>query len=329
MRSTASAMGPNGRSWLRGCDVDAFTALVARHATVEGRSDALYPGVYFYRATRPARFRKALAFGPTLTLVAQGRKVARFGALQLHYAPCHYLVVTGEVSFDGEILEATPARPYLAVCVELPCDLIAKTLLALADAKVAPGVERAPAFVSPADPAIKDTVTRLLDAIDDPLERQIVTPLVLEELVFRLLRTDAAAVLRSAVARDRDAEHIQQAMRYIRAHATRPLTVEEVARHVAMSPSHFAHRFRAAARTSPMRYLKQIRLQEARALLISDGLRVSEVAARVGYESASHFTRDFKTYFGTAPAEYVRRFRIAGKGQRSAAPGIVDSDRTI
>jgi AraC-like DNA-binding protein len=98
-------------------------------------------------------------------------------------------------------------------------------------------------------------------------------------------------------------------MRYLRDHAARTVSVDEVARHVAMSPSHFAHRFRAVARTSPMRYLKQVRLQNARALLVADGLRVNEAAARVGYESASHFTRDFKSYFGAAPAEYQRRFR--------------------
>jgi len=301
-----------------------FCQLLAERATVEGRNDAVHPGVYFYRVSQPMSFTKTLAFGPTLTIVAQGRKVARFGSLELSYAPCHYLVVTGEATFSGEILEASPARPYLAVCVEIPCDLIARTLLALADARVPPVRSEAPAFVSPVEPVIKDALVRFLVAIDDPLERQILAPLALEEVVFRLLCTDAAAVLRGAVARDHDAESIQQAMRFMREHAARALSVEEVARHVAMSASHFAHRFRAVARTSPMRYLKQIRLQNARTLLVGDGLRVSEAAGRVGYESVSHFTRDFKGYFGASPADYVRRFRerIAGSGAQSAAPGI-------
>jgi len=90
-----------------------------------------------------------------------------------------------------------------------------------------------------------------------------------------------------------------------------PLSVEQVARHVAMSPSHFAHRFRAIARVSPMRYLRELRLHEARALLLGGGLRASQAALRVGYDSASHFTRDFKGSFGLAPTEYVRRVRDA------------------
>jgi AraC-like DNA-binding protein len=307
---------------------DPFHALIAAHARIEGRCDAACPGVHFYRATRPAQFAKAVAFGPTLTVVAQGRKVVRFGNLELAYEPCHYLVVTGEGTFDGEIVEASPDTPYLSVAIELPCDVIARTLLALADANAIPTGPPAPAFVSATDDVIKDTVVRYIRAMDNPLERKVVAPLVLEELVFRLLRTDGAAVLRGAVARDRDADWIQQAMRYMQERAAHPLSVEDVARHVGMSASHFAHRFTALARTSPMRYLKQLRLRNARALLLADGLRVSEVATRVGYESASHFTRDFKSYFGTTPAEYLRRLRNAGSSERNAAPDIVDPAAT-
>jgi AraC-like DNA-binding protein len=315
------------------CEVDSFAGFVAARATVEGRSDSLHPGVYFYRADRPTRFCKARAFGTTLTMVAQGRKEVRFGALELRYEPCHYLVVSSDVSFDGAVLEATPARPYLAVSIEIPGELVAKTLLALTEADSAPAIaaidpiDVAPAFVSPCDVPIKETVVRLLRAVDEPLERRVVAPLVLEELVFRLLRSDAAAVLRRAVARDRDSQSIEQAMRFIREHAARPLSVEEIARHVAMSPSHFAHRFRAVARTSPMRYVKQLRLAAARALIV-DGLRVSEAAVRVGYESASHFTRDFKSYFGASPSDYVRRLRrIAGSGERSAELALAQTRR--
>jgi AraC-like DNA-binding protein len=90
-----------------------------------------------------------------------------------------------------------------------------------------------------------------------------------------------------------------------------------------MSPSHFAHRFRALARVSPMRYLKQVRLTEARALMLAGHAGVAEAAARVGYESASHFARDFKSSFGAPPARYVRALRgpdapassIAGSGK--------------
>jgi len=308
----AEAADPDTEALLPGVTgacAGAFAELVGSRAEVEGVTEARFPGVRFYRVSRPATFRKTLYLGPTLTIVAQGRKVARFGSLELSYDPCRALVVTGEASCEGAIIEASHERPYLAVCLAIPSDLVAKTLLALADANAPAAEETAPAFVSVLDGAIKEGVVRLLHAIDDPIERQIVAPLVLEEIVFRLLRSDAAAVVRRAVGRDRDDESIQEAMRYMRANADGALSVELIARHVAMSPSHFAHRFRAVARVSPMRYLKQIRMHEARALLLAPGLRVGEVVARVGYESASHFARDFKSYFGAPPGEFVRRFR--------------------
>ena len=211
----------------------------------------------------------------------------------------------------------------VSASVEVPCDVIAKTLLVLADADVVTASDHATAFVSRIDPALEDNVLRYLRASGDPIERRVLAPLAMEELVFRLLRTGAAAVLRSVVTRGRDVAPIQQAMLFMRERAMHPLTVDDVARHVGMSASHFAHRFRAVARTSPMRYLKQLRMQDARALLLAGGLRVSEVALRVGYESASHFTRDFKSCFGATPAEYMRRFNAAGSGETIAVPDVV------
>jgi AraC-like DNA-binding protein len=295
-----------------------LTALLsARTAAGDGCHEAPYPGLHYYRVSHPVAFHKTLAFGPTLTVVAQGTKRAELGEQTFDYDPSRYLLITGEVSFAGRVIDASPERPYLAVCLAIPGDAVAKTLLALADegngegngdrAGDADGDQVPPAFVSAVDAQVRDTVVRLVRAVDDPLERRIVAPMIVEELVFRLLRSDAAAAVRSAVPRGPDAASIARAIHFIRANPRRPLSVEEVARHVAMSPSHFAHRFRAVARVSPMRYVKQIRLDEARRLMLAGGLRANEAAAGVGYESASHFARDFKAIFGATPAAYARR----------------------
>ena len=288
-------------------------ALIERGATTEGTHESSFPGLCFHRISRPSHFRKWNAFGPSLTLVAQGQKFSSYRGVKLVYDPSRYLVVTGEAEFEGTVTEASPQRPFLAICYQIPPDVVARTLLSFADVS-APAVaeESVPAYVADLEGPIADCVVRLLRAIDDPLERKIVAPLAVEELVFRLLRSDAAAAVRSAVGHDHDTAKISLAMRFLRKNLASAVSVEDVARHVAMSSSHFAHRFRAVARVSPMRYLKGLRLNHARALMISDGLRVSEAATRSGYESASHFTRDFKAVFGASPAEYVRQFRDVG-----------------
>jgi AraC-like DNA-binding protein len=281
-------------------------------------------GVHFYRISAPVHFRKLPVPGARLIVAAQGRKIAKFSGGELVYDAEHYMVVTGGTSFEGRVVNATEDAPYLALCMPLSPEVVARTLLALADtAPVVPRQAvpppRVPAFVSPLDEQVAGGVVRLLHALEDPVESQILAPLVLDELVFRLLRSDAAAFVRGAV-REGDA-NIQQAMRYMREHATRPLSVEQIARHVGMSASHFAHRFSAVARLSPMRYLKQLRLEAARELMLGQRVRAGDAALQVGYESASHFTRDFKRAFGSAPGEYVRRVLGGSPSEPGATVG--------
>jgi AraC-like DNA-binding protein len=283
--------------------------LVAAGATAEGTTESALPGLRYHRLSTLRVFRKAQYFAPALVIVTQGRKAVQFGDREVSYDPFRYLVITGEGTFDSRVIEATAARPFLSVCLELPSEAITKTMLALADAHAEPTDDGTAAYSAELDPALQEAMVRLLKAVADPLDRKVVAPLVIEELVFRLLRTDAAAVIRRAIGRAHDAGNIEAAMRFIREHSARAISVDEVAKHVAMSPSHFAHRFRAIARVSPMRYLKQHRLLEARTMIVDRGARISEAAEHVGYESQSHFSRDFKSYFGATPAAYARRFR--------------------
>jgi len=133
-----------------------------------------------------------------------------------------------------------------------------------------------PAFTLDCDHNIAEAVERLLRTLTDPLDRKLLAPLILDEILFRLLRTEAAAAVRAGVGPAGDAHRIVEAMRFIRENHADKLSVDELARKVAMSPSHFAHRFSAVARVSPMRYLREVRLDTARSRLVSNGARVSD-----------------------------------------------------
>jgi AraC-like DNA-binding protein len=301
-------------------DLAELRARVAREARSEGRHESALPGVWFHRAERAIAFRRGRAPSLMLGVVVQGRKVARVAERELHYGARSYLIVTGALEFESRVVEASPARPYLSIGVQLPPELVVKTLLSLPE--VAPGGAGDPeeAYVSRLDAALVATLCRLLRTLDDPAEQRVVAPLVLAELVFRLLRSDWAASIRRAAQRDGDQTRIAQAMEFMRGNLGRRLTVATIARQVAMSPSHFAHRFREIARMSPMHYLKHARMLEARLLLLHDGLRPGEAAGRVGYASPAHFHRDFKNSFALPPATYVRSFRgaLAGGSQDPA-----------
>ena len=127
---------------------------------------------------------------------------------------------------------------------------------------------------------------------------------------MRLLRSDAAPAIRDATtATSRLTARIQKSMQFIQAEFRRPLSVDALACQLAMSPSHYAHGFRAVAGVSPKRYVRDLRLNEARVLLSGGALRPSEVAAQVGFDSPEHFTREFKRRFDATPTEYLRRMQ--------------------
>jgi AraC-like DNA-binding protein len=273
----------------------------------EGHTGIENPALCLYRFPRPTEFTKMATFGVTLGVVLQGTKEMRVAGTQLRADPRQLVVITRDAEYTSIAITPPDDRPYLGLSVLFSPEQVAKALVALAEAGAPQSREVTPAFSMPLEPNIVEALERLLRTFDDPLDRTLIAPLVLDEILFRLLRSDAAAAVRAGVGPAQDATRILEAMQFIRANHTRKLSVEHIARKVAMSPSHFAHRFTAVARTSPMRYLREVRLERARALMAEHGARAGEVAGRVGFESAAHFTREFKRRFGRPPSQYAPR----------------------
>jgi AraC-like DNA-binding protein len=310
--------------------LDELRALVLPRAPQCGGNQLGIPGALVYRADAPEVFAKRSASTLSVGVVLQGRKQVRIDGEILDYDEAHCIVLTGELDYEARVLEASAARPYLSLVLAVPPDLVARTLLELAEVEGTPPRSTASAsrsaFLAHVDDEVLAPLVRLVHTLDDAAERRVIAPLALHELVFRLLRSDAALALRHAACRGGDEGRIAEAMAFIRANSRRKLTIEQLAKRAAMSPSHFAHRFRDVARVSPMRYLKHVRLEQARVLLVQHGSRASEVAERIGYGSLTHFTRDFKQQFGLAPGQYARAMTAAsdaaGSGKSSAAVAL-------
>ncbi|CUI09304.1 AraC family transcriptional regulator [Massilia antarctica] len=282
-------------------------AMVAARAVNEGRTDAIWPGLRYYRFSAPIRHDKTQTLAPGIVVVLQGRKSARLGASTLAYDEMSCLVLGAETRCDGTVVEASPGQPYLAIHMDLPPDLLVKTFIALADAAPSPTSAPTPNYVAPVDERVLDAFTRLLPATDQAIDRATIAPLIVEEIIVRLLRSEAAGAIRDAATVKRSAARIQKAVQLIQQHFRRPLDIAELAGAVAMSPSHFAHTFREVAGLAPMHFLRNTRLDEARVLLLAGGRRPGEVAAMTGFDSAAHFTREFKRRYGAPPAQYVRQ----------------------
>jgi AraC-like DNA-binding protein len=197
---------------------------------------------------------------------------------------------------------------------------VARALLRLAEREAADD-DVLPAFTVAATENIASTVERLLDAAADPIDRETIAPLILDELMFRLLRTEAAGAVRAAIGPPREVVRILDVMQFIRDNHTRKLTVNVLAKRAAMSPSYFAHQFSRIAHLSPMRYVREVRLERARTLLTERGKRPTDVAREVGFESAAHFTREFKRRYGTPPSRY--RLDAPAPRLHTSAPAVL------
>jgi AraC-like DNA-binding protein len=313
MSSRALRLGPAEPA----ATLEGIRARVARLAA-QGQTPFEDLGLGLYRYDGRTSLATLTARGVGLCFVLQGGKELRVGSHALRAEPGHMIVVTRGADLQVVVDAEDPGRPYLALSVWFDAERVARALLRLAELE-APSpagepVEAAPAFTSSPTPGIVAAVERLLDAAQDPVDRTTIGPLVLDELMFRLLRTGAAGAVRAGMGPPQEAARILEAMQFIRENHTRRLSVGVLAKRVAMSPSHFAHQFSRIAQLSPMRYVREVRLERARSLLGEKGTRPSEVAREVGFESAAHFTREFKRRYGTPPSRYRDRVATARPG---------------
>lgn len=289
-------------------DARAFDELeraARRFATEEGRNATPNARVTVFRFDRPSLVTKSTSYGMALSVIVAGRqRVKVVGHDHTGDAGAGEL---SAITRSADIEVTFTETPFVSVNVCFCPSLVAESFVALAEAGEEPSDgDSLPLFVSDAGPRLVGALSRMLAALSDPVEQRVLVPLAERELLFHLLRSPAAATLRASVGEPADRQRILDAMKFIRDNASKRLSVRELARAVAMSPSHFAHRFSDVTRVSPMRYLRDVRLETARTLL-ANGEQVNAAARAVGFESASHFTREFKRRYGQSPTTFKVR----------------------
>lgn len=281
--------------------------LLKRLAPDEGYTLTALPELRFLRSDRPLGATPVL-YEPGIVIVCQGRKRGFWAGRLYLYDAQHVLAVSVPVPFTMET-DASAAEPLLALY--LTVDLAVLARLALEYDEIAGPVPAAPAGMvsTPMDDALSQTVLRLLEAMDSPVESRLLGPAILREIYYRVLSGPQGASLRAALAGQGPFGRIAKAVRRIHAAFGEPLTVEQLAAEAAMSTPTFHAHFKTVTDTSPMQYLKSVRLHQARLLMLRDEMTVAGACAEVGYASASQFSREFKRLFGRNPSEEVARLK--------------------
>ncbi|WP_241481054.1 AraC family transcriptional regulator [Ruegeria sp. ANG-S4] len=241
-------------------------------------------------------------YEPIMCLVLQGAKEAYIGGRVVRYSAGDTLIVSHAVPVEAAIIQASPTEPYAALALKLDMAL-ARSLydeigeIGEADANVH-SLESAAS-----DEALVDAVTRLFRLSQDPVEARALAPLVLKEIHFRLLRAHHGGMLRQLLRHESPASRISKTIAFIRSNYKTSIPVADLAAESGMSLSAFHEHFKTVTSTSPLQYQKELRLLEARRLLLSGSLSVASVAYDVGYESPTQFSREYSRKFGLSPSD--------------------------
>ncbi|MFN6461684.1 MAG: AraC family transcriptional regulator N-terminal domain-containing protein [Nostoc sp. DedVER02] len=269
-------------------------------------------GFHLNRSSSPAECVYGVSV-PAFCVIAQGSKEVLLGSDRYQYDPMHYLLATVELPIVSQILEASQAQPYLSLRLDLDPILVGSVMVEAGYPSPQSRANVKAIDVSLLDAPLLDAVVRLVRLLSSPAEARILMPLVTREIIYRLLMGEQGNRLRHIAVLSGYTHHIALAIAQLHKNFKEPLRIESIARDFGMSVSGFHHHFKSVTAMSPLQFQKQLRLQEARRLMLGENLDATSAAYRVGYDDASHFNREYKRLFGAPPMRDVERLREAAR----------------
>jgi AraC-like DNA-binding protein/phage gp36-like protein len=280
---------------------------IARAMREDGTTQPLQ-GLYLSRSSLPLE-RIHSVLEPSVCMIAQGSKEVLLGESRYRYDPSHYLLATVDLPRVSQVLEASQEQPYLALRLSLSPALVGEVMVEAGYASPPGHTDVRAIAVSPLDGHLLDAFVRLTRLLDAPAEARVLLPLITREIIYRLLTGEQGARLRHLAILGGYTPSIARAVERLRQDFDQPLRIEQMARELGMSVSGLHHHFKAVTAMSPLQFQKQLRLQEARRLMLGEDLDAASAAYRVGYHDASHFNREYKNLFGVPPMRDVQRLR--------------------
>ena len=291
-------------------DIRGLAQLIEQYADGDGVHETAIPRLFLFRASHPSE-PIHVVYEPAMCIVAQGRKEARLGASVYVYDAARYLIVSVDIPIVAEILEASHEKPYLGLRLNLDPAAIG-TLMLESDIERAGREQPGPALaVSAVSDELLDATIRLVRLLGSPRDIPVLAPLAEREILYRLLRGDQSSRTSQIAFAESKLQQVNRAIGWIRRNFREPFSIDAVAAEARMSSSGLHHHFKAVTAMSPLQYQKQLRLQEARRLILSRSIDAASAAHAVGYESPSQFSREYRRLFGAPPVRDIERLRVS------------------
>lgn len=285
-----------------------LSALIGQLTGPDRVYETAVPALTLSRFSAPSDL-VALVYEPCFCLVAQGAKEVVLAGETYRLDQAQSLLVSVDLPVEARVVQADPECPYLGLRLALDPAVVGDFM---ADgAAVPPAAPPSRAItVTPVEPVLLESVTRLVALLSTPQDVGALAPLMLREITYRLLTGPQGARLRQIATAGAPAYRIARAIRWLKDHFAEALSIEALAKHVGMSPSAFHLHFKRVTALSPLQYQKRLRLQEARRLMRSEELDAADAAFRVGYESPSQFGREYRRMFGASPRRDVATLKV-------------------
>lgn len=290
--------------------LDELASRIARFSAVDGVCSTPIESLTLIRSSVPSAPLPTV-YWPGLAIVAQGSKAFTLADERTVYGRGNYLLVSVELPVTSQVIEATPEAPYLCMYLGLDPGQIGRLIIDAGlpksrGADVGRGV-----VVSTLGVPLLDAVVRLVRLFETPGDRKVLVPLTIREIHYRLLAGESGGHLRQMALDNSRTQRVTRAITWLKEHFAEPVRLEQLASEVNMSASGFHHYFKSVTAMTPLQYQKQLRLQEARRVMLSENLDAATAGFRVGYESPSQFTREYRRLFGAPPHRDITRLRGA------------------
>lgn len=299
--------GSSGRSGE--CDTGRLARAFTQFARSEGDHPTAIPGLSLHRRhtlTTPLHCIYGLGIG----LTVQGRKQVVVADEVMTYAPGQSMVTSVDLPVISNVTEASATKPFLGMMLTFDSGTVVQTAERLQLSHRIKDEVFQPLTVRDLEAGVLDAFERLIALLDEPELIGAVAPLIKEEIIIRLLNGAHGPQLLHVTSAGSPSHHIAKAVAWLKINFAQALRMDDLAATAHMSPSTFRQHFRAVTGMSPLQYQKQLRLQAARHLMMSQKVDASRAGERVGYESSSQFSREYSRLFGEPPQRDIKRMRV-------------------
>jgi AraC-like DNA-binding protein len=283
--------------------------LIGMHAPYDGTFALRVPGVYAIRVSNTNTDRSHALMRSSVCIVAQGAKSVMLGEKVYAYEAGEIAVYSVDVPLAAQITRASRAEPYLNLKIEIDAQKVAELALKVYPHGLPETQEQRAVYVGQAGAPILDAATRLLELVTESADTELLAPLIVDEILIRLLRSPMGARVAQMGRAESSLNRVAKAVSYLRQNFDQPVNVDDLARLVNMSVSVFHRHFKSVTSMSPLQYQKALRLQEARRLMLTAMMDAGDASRRVGYVSPSQFSREYGRFFGNAPTRDINRLR--------------------